>query len=139
MAILGGCGLVSPKEERVPSVIEYLSPPLPFVFGYPDTVTAGQEFDVRLRTYAGGCREPGSVGVERSSLVITLRPEDVRVSGGRDCPANLQYFAYDVTLRFDNPGSAVIRVLGVVKPSGDHVEKEVPVVVKAGADPIGSR
>lgn len=136
LCILGGCGLLSPEDERVPSVLEHLNLDLPFQFHAPDTVVAGTEFGVSLRTYLGGCSEPGSVKVEVSGLVAILSPEDIRASGRDVCPLGIRNFTYDLDLRFDGPGTGSIRVRGRVKPSGDDVEKVVPIVVVPGPVPI---
>jgi hypothetical protein len=99
----------------------------------PDTVEAGQAFDILVRTYGpDGCwREDGAVA-SVTGLVATVTPYD-RDRGAEDrsraCADMVVRLPRTVRLVFTEPGEAVLRVLGRrVVPTDVELEAGVAVI-----------
>jgi hypothetical protein len=87
--------------------------PAPGLFA-PDTVTAGEPFGLTVVTIGpNGCWREGGMTVERTETVVEMTPYD-RFSGGRGiaCTDMIAVLPRNLTLRFDAPGSATLRVRG---------------------------
>lgn len=126
-AVAGGCGILGPGEERVLGVIESYGEPL--VVEAPDTVVAGAEFVVMVRTYGGGCTSKGPTSVDVSGNTATVVPWD-RESGANVCTLILKYFRHTAAVRFGTPGDAVLIIRGRKEPGGELVERERTIHVR---------
>ena len=86
----------------------------------PMSVRAGEVVTLRFTTFGGGCIRPGRVDVELSGLRAEVRPyleppppdlPDTVV-----CTSDLQMNWRIVRLRFERPGEARIRIIGLAAP-----------------------
>jgi hypothetical protein len=120
---------VEPARERVMgALLHYHDPPLVFL---PDSVDAGQEFEVRINTYSRGeCTERHSVDVEVAGLTAAITPWHDRVlrpdcDRGRD-----MMLGFPVFLTFHQPGDATITIHGRHRPRDEPVSLHYQVVVR---------
>jgi len=78
----------------------------------PNIVNVKTDFDVSVTTFAGGCtRDIDHTSFDLRDNVAEIRPFN-RTKRSDVCTADLLYLVHTVTLRFDRPGVATIRVLG---------------------------
>jgi hypothetical protein len=143
--LLGACEFfTAPDARAVVGIVEWAEPApvyaglhaaavgdpmaLP-VLEAPDTVVAGQPFEVLVRTYgSNGCwREAGSA-VEGSGLTRTVTPYD-RNPAAEDrtiaCPDVVVRLPRTARLTFSEPGEAVLRVLGRRMVGGEAPDDEL--------------
>lgn len=101
-------------EERVPGTIDFYQDGTRGVLMAPDTVEAGTAFPVTITTYGGGCERAGGAEVRFAGDTATVTVYDYTRAGPppQACPDILRYMPRSVTLRFDRPGEAVLRVRG---------------------------
>src|SRR6266850_3870862 len=79
----------------------------------PDTVRRGQEFTVKVTTFAGGCiDELAESGVRISGLVADVTLRHVRRVAGNACTSDELLFRQTVLVRFDTAGIGRIRFHG---------------------------
>ena len=79
----------------------------------PDTVRRGQEFTVKVTTFAGGCiNELAGSGVRISGLVADVTLRHVRRVAGNACTSDELLFRQTVLVRFDTAGIGRIRFHG---------------------------
>ncbi|HYW07902.1 MAG TPA: hypothetical protein VE913_13160 [Longimicrobium sp.] len=82
-------------------------------FTVPQRVTAGEQFTASVTVFAGGCTR----GVGRADARVAGNTAEIRLFMDRveaeSCPANLLLLRRDVRLRFDTPGEATVRVIGI--------------------------
>ena len=80
----------------------------------PARVNAGAEFQVRVTTYGGGCHRQGKTGVSVSerTRMAEVTPFDELNVAAEVCTDILKMFSHTVAVRFDQPGTAVVRVHG---------------------------
>lgn len=78
----------------------------------PDTVHAGEEFEVVVSTIGpSGCWSRGTLDVSVEVAKAVLRPYDLH-SGAELCTLIFSRFTHRATVRFVAPGEGVIRVIG---------------------------
>jgi hypothetical protein len=113
LTLLPACGNLtgSDPSQRQPGVISsrYLrANPVTA----PESVQAGVPFDVVITTLGfSGCWQAGGAHTETAGQVATLTPFDyVRTQSA--CTAMLAELSRTVSVRFDEPGSALLRVEG---------------------------
>lgn len=96
----------------------------------PDTVVAGEPFEVTVVTDGGGCHvRADGVEVDASGEALELRPYDIvqiPVSSRAACTAILRHFPRTATVVLQEPGRRLLRVVG---GSGPDPESN-PVVVE---------
>jgi hypothetical protein len=83
--------------------------------GVPARVNAGADFQVNISTYGGGCHRQGDteVSVSQGTRTVDVSPfDEVNVEAGV-CTQELKTFSHTATVRFEQPGTAVVRVHGV--------------------------
>jgi hypothetical protein len=79
----------------------------------PDSVPAGEPFDVTFTVFAGGCtREVSRVDVRVRRATAEIRPK-MRRFRSDVCTADLLVLSQKVRVRFDHPGVATVRLRGV--------------------------
>ena len=132
LAALAGCDTLSgPDFETVrqlghPTLSSQEVEPL----AAPDTVVAGEPFEVTVVTDGGGCHvRADGVEIDASREAVELRPYDivrVPVSDRAACAAILQFLPRTAVVVLAEPGRRLLRVVG---GSGPNPESN-PVVVE---------
>ncbi len=78
----------------------------------PDTVSRGEAFTVRIKTFGGGCtREAVRADVAIAGTLAEIRPFN-RTQNANACTADLLFLYHTVQVRFDVGGRTVLRVMG---------------------------
>ena len=77
----------------------------------PDTVQAGVPFAITVTTF-GSCLRPDGVDIHVAGATADITPYDITLGSGVVCPAILVDFPRSVTLSFDTPGTATVRLHG---------------------------
>ena len=118
------------QAARVPGILTFRGSPQEI--SAPATVAVGQEFQVSIATFGGGCEEKGDEGVVVSETGASIFVYDFTTATrpGVVCTAILKRFQHTVTLRFDQSGQKLIRVWGR-QEGGDAPPLGVPVVFEA--------
>jgi hypothetical protein len=115
-------GLAACSDDIVaPGVIEVRT--LPRKIAVPTSALVGEPVHVELATYGGGCASFERTDVEPASDGFDITPFDREPRDPDGCQLILRYFAHDVSLTFDTPGTKTIRVHGVrdVFPEGEMI------------------
>ena len=100
-------------ERRLGYLDAHLGVP---VLQSPDSVPVGQPFTVTVTTLGDACTRADGADVEAElPLLRIIRPFDLHRTTGV-CQAIGLTLPREVTLRFDKPGEAVIRVVGESHP-----------------------
>ncbi len=121
-----GGGSPGSLGKRVPATLEPYGESLRIVV--PKAVERGEVFEVKFTTYGGGCVGEGDFEVEVKGLEAKIRPYDYDVSvPGFGCTLELILYTRAASLRFDNPGTAQVRVLGLKKGMNDPQGKLITV------------
>lgn len=132
-ACLLGCGIVGSAGERSLGILVISDGGEPRV-SVPDTVAAGEEFSVTVQTHGlDGCWRKGEteVEVDRSRMRASVTPYDVDArSEGVACTAAIQEFTHTAVLRFDEAGTASVRVRGRSLPADGEIDVERAVTVR---------
>jgi hypothetical protein len=116
-ALLAGCSVLDPVGGEQPGIID---PSSPGTVTLPATAQRGEPFTVTVITHGGGCLSQGPTRVSIRGTTAEVRPYDVH-SGGNVCPADVQLYEHTAALRFDQPGTATVRVHGRGMPDGEMV------------------
>lgn len=128
MLFLVGCsGLVGPDERRQVGVIDFYDQPS--VVEVPDTVRAGEDFQVSVRTYGGGCLSQDTTEVAVSGRLAQVVPYDLH-SGEGACPDVLRTFDHEAVVRFEEAGEAEVRIIGRREPESAMIAVVRSVVVE---------
>lgn len=102
------------------------------VLSVPDTVTAGEPFDVRVRTYGGGCDRKGETRIDRSAGLAVITPIDVFPEDpDLVCPDVLRRFEHVARVTFRERGTGEVRVRGRRVPPDEEIVRVRTVVVEA--------
>lgn len=89
----------------------------------PDTVTAGEPFEIIVRTSGmGGCWQPDGQRIKAMAGVIEVTPFD-RVAGP-NCLGADWWLERTAEVVFNDPGKAVLRLTGRILLVGDSVQGE---------------
>lgn len=125
---LVGCGaVVGPDERRQVGVIDFYDQPS--VIEVPDTVRVGEDFQVSVRTYGGGCVSQDTTEVAVADRLAQVVPYDLH-SGEGVCPDVLRTFDHEAVVRFEDEGEAEVRVIGKRMPENAIVAVVRAVVVE---------
>lgn len=112
-----------PERRLRIGTIEFYDEPV--TIETPETVAAGAEFEVLVRTFGGGCVEMGPTRVEPITGGARIVPIDSELFGENVvCTDQLKIFEHRARLSFDEPGTTLIVVRGGSEPSGAVVEFE---------------
>lgn len=125
MVALGGC-ITGPDAERVVGTVD---PSRPSFFVTPQTVTAGQAFEVQVTTILGGCDRPGDTEVAVTTATATVTPFDIRNASGPNCASVQAFFDHSAEVTFTAAGAATV-VLRARDESGQDIEVSRSVVVQ---------
>jgi hypothetical protein len=115
-------------ERRIGYLDAHLGIP---VLQTPDSVVAGKPFTVQVTTLGNSCTRPDGAEVESDPnlpLLRVIRPFDLHRTEGV-CMDIGRALTREVTVRFDQPGEATIRVVGDSHPDSPN-QFEAPVVVR---------
>ena len=101
----------------------------------PARVLAGEPFVVRVRTFGSGCVAHAGTSVDISGLRAEITPLDLVYVPRSDeaCTTELRRIEHTVELRFDQPGTATVRVRGRGEPGGEPLAVVVWIPVAAPA------
>ena len=79
----------------------------------PESVTRGVPFEVRIRTFGGGCtRQTGRTNVVEQGNEIVILPYNKRSVGDGVCTADIKYLIHTVRVTRDAPGELGLRIVG---------------------------
>ncbi len=126
--LLAICGLAAPsviasvvvtqrpptQEARTLGVIDFGDDRTKDVVSAPNTVRVHEDFQVKVTTYGGGCDREGDNGVIITRTGATVMIYDFTAATRPDviCTAVIKRLPHTVTLRFEIPGEALIRIWG---------------------------
>ena len=101
-------------QARLPGIIDFYADGSEGVLTAPDTVTAGEEFEITIATFGGGCETVGDTAVVVSAAGADVWVYDFTTATQPEvaCEDILRRLTHTVTLRFDQPGERVLRVWG---------------------------
>lgn len=102
------------QEARTLGVIDFGDDRTRDVVSAPNTVRVHEEFPVKITTYGGGCDREGDNGVIVTRTGATVMVYDFTAATRPDviCTAVIKRLPHTVTLRFERPGEALIRIWG---------------------------
>ena len=102
------------QEARTLGVIDFGDDRTRDVVSAPNTVRVHEEFPVKITTYGGGCDREGDNGVIITRTGATVMVYDFTAATRPDviCTAVIKRLPHTVTLRFERPGEALIRIWG---------------------------
>ena len=100
-------------ERRMAGIIDFYTSGTNDVIAAPSSVRVGEDVQVTVTTFGGGCERAGGVDVTMTSNTATLAVYDYSTAGPDvACTTELKRMPRTVTLRFPASGQAVIRVEG---------------------------
>jgi hypothetical protein len=101
-------------EARVLGILEFQNEDTQDVLTAPDTVKAGEDFELTISTFGGGCEREGDSSVLVSPENATVMVYDFTSATQPEvvCTAILKRLNHTVTMRFSEPGEMVIQVWG---------------------------
>jgi hypothetical protein len=102
------------QEALVPGIIQFGEEDARGVLEAPATIGVGEEFKIKIVTFGGGCEREGHASVIVSAIGANVMVYDLTAATRPDviCPAVLKRMTHVITLRFEKPGNALIRVWG---------------------------
>jgi hypothetical protein len=102
------------QEALVPGIIDFGDDQSKGVLTAPTTVGVGEDFEIRILTFGGGCEREGGASLIMSAAGADVMVYDITVATrpGVVCTAILKRMPHTLTLRFEKPGEALIRVWG---------------------------
>ena len=128
-------------EARILGAIDYPDAGASDVVTAPAAVQAGQEFQVTITTFGGGCERAGDTGLILAENGANVMVYDFTTATRPDvaCTMVLKRLPHTVTLRFDRPGEALIRIWGR-RIGADAPPAGVPVVLdhRVMVTPVGA-
>ena len=109
-------------------VIEFYGDPI--VIEHTDTLAVGASGSVAVRTYGGGCIRQGVSEVSINGLTAAIEPFDSVHVAAEVCTSDLRLFRHVVAVRFTEPGTATLRIVGLSRPADDEITVTRHVVVQ---------
>lgn len=122
LLLASACSLLLPERHTAPqpAVLEHYGDAAQVTV--PETAPAGVPATVQVVSYGGGCIREGFTDVVTEGMTVDVRPFDFHTTGEKVvCTAELALFRRDVQLRFDQPGTATIRIHGRRMPGEEPV------------------
>lgn len=120
-----------------PGVVKFVYTPVSVEL--PETVAAGQAFDITVSTYGNGCFSQGETVVSQTSAAsVLIEPFDEVFMFSGDvaegelfvCNSIGHRFYHTVTVRFDRSGFAFVTVRGWALPEDEPFEAKYTIVVQ---------
>ena len=128
IASTASCGVFDIDDDgRRIGVITFYSEPV--VIDAPTAARRGEHFEVRVRTYGGGCIRQGETSTAVEGLRAGVTPYDID-SGAGVCTSELRVFDHTARLRFDDTGPAIITVRGRRLPENELLIIEHHLIVQ---------
>lgn len=99
---------------RVPGILDFSAARTQDDLTAPETVRRGEAFEIKVITFGSGCEEGGDTSVLLTESVANVMVYDFTTATrpGVACTAILKRMPHTATLRFTEPGEALIRVWG---------------------------
>lgn len=114
--VITGGAVANAQEnpQRVLGQIDFNDQDMQKVIEAPERVRVGQDFQVTITTFGGGCEEAGDTGVITAEKRATIFVYDFTTATrpGVICTTELKRLPHVVTLRFTEPGEGLIEVWG---------------------------
>jgi hypothetical protein len=110
LALPAACRSSTEPERMTRLVVGRLATPASAALQAPDTVLVGARFTATVVTHGTPCETPAGGEVRVTGLVATITPYDMRYDS--TCELILVAHPRAVPLRFDVPGTAVVRTAG---------------------------
>lgn len=128
-AWIAGTSSAASQEARVLGNLDFHGTQEPVKA--PTSVRAGEEFQVTITTFGGGCERKGDEGVLLTETGATVMVYDFTQATrpGVPCTDILKQLTHTVTLRFTQPGQAVIQIWGR-RVGPDTPPSGVPIVLE---------
>lgn len=124
--LVAACGLVTGGDgivrERLIATIEFYGDPIRIEL--PATVRAGVAFQVKVRTYGGGCIDQGDTEVRVTGMTARVTPYDLEVTRlppDYACTSDLRVYEHVAEVRFATPGTGTVIVTGLRKPENEVI------------------
>lgn len=103
-------GPVGPEGTR-PAQLEYFGDP-PRVT-VPEAVAVGEEFEISIESYGGGCIEFATTGVKRIGDRLEIRPFDDFPAPDAVCTADLRFIDHSITYSVGADLTLEVAIYGV--------------------------
>ena len=109
-----GARPADPGDARVPGVIDFGREGEKDVLGAPTAVRVGEDFEVKIVTFGGGCDREGDTSVIYLQTGAAVMVYDLTTATHPRviCPAVVKRMPHTVKLRFEKPGEALIQIWG---------------------------
>jgi len=108
-SLLSACDILGPDSYVALGVLVVHDDTLGSV-NAPDTVSAGEGFDVIVGTLGGACDKVERTELEVQGVIALIRPYDRKSLGS--CIDRGEIIGHTASVRFDAPGLGAIRVTG---------------------------
>jgi hypothetical protein len=104
----------NPQQARVPGIIYFGTDGKKDVLSAPTRVGVGEDFEIKITTFGGGCDREGdtTVIILASGAAVMVYDLTVATHPRVICPAVVKRMPHTVTLRFEKPGEALIQIWG---------------------------
>ncbi|MGH2523598.1 MAG: META domain-containing protein [Anaerolineales bacterium] len=118
-------------EARVPGIIDFHADGTRGVLTAPDRVQAGEDFEVTISTFGGGCQRAGDTAIVVTNIGAAVMVYDFTTATqpGVVCTAILKRLTHTITLNFTEPGEMLIQVWGR-RVGQDTALMGVPIVLE---------
>lgn len=105
-----------PVQQRalVPGIIDFGDERAQDVISAPARVGVRKDFQITINTFGSGCENEGETSVIYSATGATLLVYDITIAVRPDvvCTAVMRRMPHIVTVRFEKPGVALLRIWG---------------------------
>jgi hypothetical protein len=103
-----------PQQALVPGIIDFGTNEKRDVLSAPTRVGVGEDFEMKITTFGGGCDSEGDTSVVILATGAAVMVYDLTVATHPRviCPAVVKRMPHTVTLRFEKPGEALIQIWG---------------------------
>jgi anthranilate phosphoribosyltransferase len=118
-ALLAACSVTGSEAGERLGIIQML-PTHPAAVTLPTAVGRGEPFEVTVISHGGGCVRQGPTRVRINGSTAEVRPYDID-SGNSVCTADVAEYEHTATLRFDQPGTATVRIIGTGYPGPETI------------------
>jgi hypothetical protein len=125
----GACGISESDTFMEPGIIVSYGDTAGITV--PDSIARGATFQVSVATFAGGCtREIARTDYTVSATLIEIRPFN-RTKRSQVCWRDLLMLTHTVTVRIDEPGPAVVRIIAAQRPPAAGAPVQVDQTITA--------
>lgn len=114
---LAACSLTTePQDRLIVGTVLFHGDTL--VVDVPESARVDEPFEVRIRTYGGGCEEMGPTRLDlRSDTVVVTPWERTSAREGVACADVLKTFDHRASITPLQPGRVIVRFRGRVEPA----------------------